>query len=85
MGGSNASLLEEIRTTKRDIIMAHSSFTHHFNTFLSLGEQLDIKCKVIEEREQEVEKREAKTKMQEQQLVEREQRCLRREQQAEAI
>ena len=75
MGGSNASLLEEIRRTKREITSAHATFTLHFNTFLALGEQLDIKCKEIEDREREVDRREARAKIEDQQLEEREKRC----------
>ena len=75
MGGSNASLLEEIRRTKREITSAHATFTLHFNTFLALGEQLDIKCKEIEDREREVDRREARAEIEDQQLEEREKRC----------
>ena len=83
MGGSNASMLEDIRTTKRDIIMAHASFTHHFNTFLSLGEQLDNRCTEIDEREREVEVREATAKMMDQHLGDRERSCTRRQQEVD--
>ena len=83
MGGSNASMLEDIRTTKRDIIMAHTSFTHHFNTFLSLGEQLDNRCTEIDERDKDIEAREATAKVVDQQLGDRERRCTRREQEVD--
>ena len=79
MGGSNANLLEEVRATKRDITTAHTTFTTHFNTFLSLAEQLEVRFKEVEGREVEVEKRENKLKGADQQYEERERNSLARE------
>ena len=83
MGGSNANLLEEVRATKRDITTAHTTFTTHFNTFLSLAEQLEIRLKEVEGREVEVEKRENKLKGADQQYEERERRSLGKEKEVE--
>ena len=83
MGGSNANLLEEVRATKRDITTAHTTFTTHFNTFLSLAEELEIRLKEVEGREGEVEKRENKLKGADQQYEERERRSLGREREVE--
>ena len=79
MGGSNANLLEEVRATKRDITTAHATFTTHFNTFLSLAEQLEVRFKEVEGREAEVEKRENKLKDADQQYEQRERNSLARE------
>ena len=83
MGGSNANLLEEVRATKRDITTAHTTFTTHFNTFLSLAEQLEIRLKEVEGREVEVEKRENKLRGADQQYEERERRSLGKEKEVE--
>ena len=83
MGGSNANLLEEVRATKRDITTAHTTLTTHFNTFLSLAEQLDTKLKEVEGRECEVEKREKKLRGADQQYEEREKRSLGKEKEVE--
>ena len=83
MGGSNANLLEEVRATKRDITTAHTTFTTHFNTFLSLAEQIEIRLKEVEGREGEVEKRENKLKGADQQLEKRERNSLAREKKVE--
>ena len=83
MGGSNANLLEEVRATKRDITTAHTTFTTHFNTFLSLAEQLEIRLKEVEGREVEVEKKENKLKGADQQYEERERKSHAREKEVE--
>ena len=83
MGGSNANLLEEVRATKRDITTAHTTFTTHFNTFLALAEQLEVRLKELEGREGEVEKRENKLKGADQQYDERERNSLAREKKVE--
>ena len=83
MEGSNANLLEEVRATKRDIITAHTTLTTHFNTFLSLAEQLETRLKEVEGREGEVEKRENKLKGADQQYEEMKRRSLGREKEVE--
>ena len=83
MGGSNANLLEEVRATKRDITTAHTTFITHFNTFLSLAEQLEVRLKEVEGRELEVEKKENKLKGADQQYEERERRSLGKEKEVE--
>ena len=83
MGGSNANLLEEVRATKRDITTAHTTFITHFNTFLSLAEQLEVRFKEVEGRELEVEKKENKLKGADQQYEERERRSLGKEKEVE--
>ena len=90
MGVNNASLLEEIRTTKKNLTLSseainkvHKSFTDHYNTFLALAEQLEGKFKELEVREVSVEKREGDVKAKEQQVKEREKKCIEREQKME--
>ena len=83
MGGSNANLLEEVRATKRDITTVHATFTTHFNTFLSLAEQLEIRLKEVEGREAEVEERENKLKGADQQHEDRNNKILAREKEVE--
>ena len=83
MRGRETNLQDEIRRAKGDTIAAHATFTHHFNTFLALADQLDDRCQDIEDREEDMEKREAQGKLEDQQLQEREQRCTEREHEME--
>ena len=86
MGGSNANLLEDIRTSKKNLTLsseaittAHAAFTIHYNSFLILAEKLEGEFKELEVREGAVDKREKDVKAQEDQLQEREQKCTERE------
>jgi len=91
MGGNNANLLEEIRTTKKNlslsseaILTAHTNFTNQYNTFLSLAEQLENKFKELEGREDAALKKENETSGKAQQLEEREKKCVEKEKELEA-
>ena len=91
MGVNNANLLEDIRTTKKNLSLsseainqAHTAFTNHYNTFLTLAEQLEAKFKELEVREASVEKREGDVKLREQSVEDREKKCTEREKKVEA-
>ena len=90
MGGNNASLLESIKTTKKNIIInseavitAHITFNNNYNTFLTLAEQLEDKLKEIEVREHGAEKRQKEIEDKDQQLHQRESTCNERERKIE--
>ena len=83
MRGGETNLQDEIRRAKGDTIAAHATFTHHFNTFLALADQLDDRCQDIEDREEDMVKRDAQGKLEDQQLQEREKRCIEKEHEME--
>ena len=90
MGGNNASLLESIKTTKKNIIInseavitAHITFNNNYNTFLTLAEQLEDKLKEIEVREHGAQKRQKEIEDKDQQLHQRESTCNERERKIE--
>ena len=90
MGVNNTNLLEDIRATKKNLTLsseainqAHTTFTNHYNIFLTLAEQLEVKFKELETRELVVEKREGDLKVREQQVEYREKKCIEREQKVE--
>jgi hypothetical protein len=91
MGVNNTNLLEDIRATKKNLTLsseainqAHTAFTNHYNTFLTLAEQLEAKFKELETREVAVEKREGDVKVREQQVDDREKKCVEKEQKVAA-
>jgi len=90
MGGNNANLLEEIKSTKKNIsisseaiLTAISSFTNQYNNFLTLAEQLENNFKQIGVREVAVEQLALEMKRKTQQLEERERKCVERENELE--
>jgi hypothetical protein len=83
---NNINLFDDILTTQKHlsstsdvIVTAHATFTNHYNSFVSLAEQLQAKVKELAEREGIVEKREREVAEKAQQLQEKENNFTERE------